>query len=284
MVAPGTVIRCTFCGAERRAGAAPPPVQPWGAPRAGVQFPQGAPVKVSPLLFVLPFGLVLFGVGFSLLMAHRAQRVATAAGGLAGVMPGEHVLQMSELATSPSGRGWELVDAPGMVGTLDAFDVIANMPWAVTIARAWAPDARLHRVDFGRTEKSGQVNLRTIPDATSGYRFVSPLRVAEYENSTALVDSKIVTELMIQVDKDGVKVLKSSSNEYSGEDLPNLAPPVCTLGQALAAIEKAGKLPPRPVYSGYLIEVSPKRTAYYINTLTGSPNIPTVNASSCKLD
>ena len=294
VVPPGSVLRCAFCGTEQRVGNAPR-LQQWGAPPPPVGFPQGTPVKVSPLLYVLPFGLMLFGIGFSLLMSRRAQDQAEAASveavsqagmaaGATGGKPGKHVLEVSELATAQF-QGWERLNAPGMVGTLDAFDVIANIPWAVKIAQAWVGDARLHRVDYGRVEKSGQVNLRTIPDATSGYRFVSPSRSKEYLNSAALVDPKTVTEFEIQLDKDGVKVIELSSKPFNDEVDPAVAPPACTLGQALAALDKAGKLPARPVYSGYLVGTfDKKRQLYYVNTLTGSPNIPMVNALSCKVE
>lgn len=272
-----------------------PRVQAWGAPPPQVGFPQGTPVKVSPLLYVLPFGLMLFGVGFSLLMSRRAQDQADAAAakvvsqsgttaGGTGAGPGKHVLELSELSTAEF-QGWEPLNAPGMVGTLDAFDVIANIPWAVKIAQAWVGDARLNRVDYGRVEKSGQVNLRTIPDATSGYRFISPSRSKEYLNSAALVDPKTVTEFEIQLDKDGIKLLELSSKPMHDEVEPAVLPPACTLGQALAALEKAGKLPARPVFSGYLVNTyDGKRSLYYVTTLTGSPNIPLVNATSCKVE
>ncbi len=293
VVPPGSVLRCAFCGIEQRVGTAPR-LQQWGPPPPQVGFPQGTPVKVSPLLYVLPFGLMLVGVGFSLLMSRRAQDQAEAASveavsqagmaaGATGATPAKHVLELSDLSTARF-QGWEPLNAPGMVGTLDAFDVIANIPWAVRVAQSWVSDARLDRVDFGRVEKSGQVNLRTIPDANSGYRFVSPSRSKEYLNSAALVDPKTITEFEIQVDKDGVKVIELSSKPMHDEVDPAVAPPACTLGQALAALDKAGKLPARPVYTGYLIASDAKRTLYFVNTLTGSPSIPIVNAATCKVE
>ena len=171
-----------------------------------------------------------------------------------------------------------------MSSTLDAFDAIANIPWAANLGRHWVSDARITRVDFDRVDSNGIVAMRGIPDAKVTYRYASPSRDKAWLESTALTEPTIETELMIAVTKDGVQAIKYASKPTSDKPDPEIKPPTCTLSQAFAALDKAKQLPARPVYNVYLIDNGSKAPAYYISTLTGSPAIPWIESGRCKLN
>lgn len=309
--APGTVQRCEFCGAESRVpGPAPVPIVPFGGGMPMVHPPPQSPaVKVSPLYYALPmvftFGLVGFGIYSSMRAQEQAQKraeqaqqaamqqasdglsqaknaagAAAAAGGQTA--PRGKVYSLDELATATF-VGWAPLNAPGLVGTLDAFDAIANMPWAANVGRRWVSDARITRVDFDRVDQNGIVAMRGIPDAKVTYRYVSPSRGKAWLESTALTEPTIETQLEIAVTKDGVQAIKFASKPISDKPDPEIKPPTCTLSQAFAALDKAKQLPVRPVYDVYLIDNGQKAPAYYFSTLTGSPAIPWVESGRCKL-
>jgi hypothetical protein len=80
-----------------------------------------------------------------------------------------------------SERGYRQVDAPAPPGGWTAFDPITSVPWASEIARAWAPDARLTRIDLGVVASDGTADL-TSDKHDVGYRFSSPSRIAQYEH------------------------------------------------------------------------------------------------------
>lgn len=82
-------------------------------------------------------------------------------------------LPPAELA-SYTGGGWKVVDAPPPPGGFASFEPAAALPWAMDIAKAWASDAELTRIDVGRVAATGVCDLGG--ESTSGYRFTSPAR------------------------------------------------------------------------------------------------------------
>jgi hypothetical protein len=67
-----------------------------------------------------------------------------------------------------------VIDAPGMVGDLQTFDVDANYDWASSIATAWSPDAKLWFVRVGHPSMDGTVDLSAKGLGSLYYQFNSP--------------------------------------------------------------------------------------------------------------
>ena len=65
-------------------------------------------------------------------------------------------------------------------GEWNAFDPVANLEWASTLAHNWAADASSARIDLTRVSAAGTLDLATGADDVAGYRFVSPARIEEW--------------------------------------------------------------------------------------------------------
>jgi hypothetical protein len=192
-------------------------------------------------------------------------------------------LTLANLATTPF-DGQEPIDAPGMVGTLDEFDLVANIEWAKTIARAWTEDAQLHRLAVQRVERDGLVNLRTTPEAQVWYRFISPKRIKECEDSASATAPHVNYELFVFVTAKGPMVQKISgdgSGEKGTRTFSSL--PACPLTQALKALDKANKLPAKPYYNADFYDFG-GRPSWKLDTVSGTDRIPSVEGMRCTID
>ena len=79
--APGMTLRCEFCGVQTRIPQAPIPMVPFGGGQPPIYpVPQGympgAPVKMSPVYYIVPFAFTLGIAGFGIFMSAHAQREA----------------------------------------------------------------------------------------------------------------------------------------------------------------------------------------------------------------
>jgi hypothetical protein len=211
----------------------------------------------------------------------QAEEAIAKANGLGA--DGKPSLTLATLATTPF-DGRMPLEAPGMVGTLEAFDLVANIEWARSISRAWTEDAELHRLEVQRVSADGTVNLRTVPEASVMYRFLSPKRVKEYLESASLTVPKVNYELFVFVDAKGVWVQKISGDASSERDTKTFQSlPACTLARAFAALEAAHKLPARPVYNAdfYVYDTN---ASWKLDTITGQPRIPSVRGKACTVE
>jgi len=268
----GSSDRCSFCGAET--------YEP-GSLHTALTTRAGLMSWSTPV--------ILIAIAVGLMAAARGlwdSSSSTPAPAVAAVATADKPkLTLAGLATTPLNR-WQQLDAPGMIGRYESFDVVANLEWARSIAAAWKPDASLYRVEVSRVAKDGTANLVATPDASAQYRFTSPKCIADYKNSTALVDPKSQCDLFLNIkSRDNAVLLEvttsSSSVEHALED------PVCTLAKAFAALEAADKLPPRPVYDvdmhTWSVDVQGKlHPAWIFSTvIPGQAHIPTVDPTSC---
>lgn len=191
------------------------------------------------------------------------------------------------LATTPV-QGWQELDAPGMVGRYESFDVVANISWARGIAAAWKPDAVLYRLSASRVAKDGTANLVMTPDASAEYRFSSPKCVTDYKKSTALIDPRSECDLflMIKSRDHEVRVEVTTASAPGGEQSLE-GEPSCSLAAAFAALDAAGKLPARPVYDVDLhtwsVDLEGRRHPAWIfsTIISGQAHIPVVDPTSC---
>jgi hypothetical protein len=271
--APGAAASCPYCHASLHTDAAsayrlPSGPQPSAAPsRFGVFGLVGALTALPAII-----GLVV-GVG-AMVPAFRH--------GISGAV------KVGTLGNSPF-EGWTAIDAPGMVGTFESFDAVANLGWAHGLARSWKPDAALFRIDTDRVASSGKVDIVNTPDGSVEYRFTSPACVAAYKGSTAVADPQSKCELDVKIELyEGKPVVRAlaSSMMISDTERP-IKDPACSLARSFAALKAANALLDRPVYNAAIYDFSfpgetqesPRWT--FSTVIHGQGEIPNVDATSC---
>ena len=134
--------------------------------------------------------------------------------------PAERLLPPADLATLTT-FGWYPLDVPPPPGGFDAFEPVAALPWAMDIARAWASDAVLTRIDIGRVDTTGVVTLSG--ETTSGYRFSSPGRQQRWKQETD-AGSKSQTRVGLMVQLQGTTVRALTEEGRNSSDRPAPAP------------------------------------------------------------
>jgi hypothetical protein len=254
-VAPGQIERCTFCGLLERQPPAPTPVAQAPAwppiPFEGAPVPP-PPRSAAPVVVVgAAIALVVILAVFLLLGLHPKQPSSSASlsSGIPA-MPGPVTqapkptvtapssLTLATLSTLSSSSG-VLLEAPGMVGPLSPFDVVANYDWVTTIGSAWKPDAVLYRLEVSQIARDGTVNL-----GTGAYGFV-----VSYQFVAPSCRCQLYVDLEAAGDTPHVKVRTMAA---SGDD-PAIKKPTCTLQKAFAALAKAGMPHITPTYSAVML-------------------------------
>ncbi len=291
---PGSIVRCEFCGVDEQI---PLPVSQFGGGGA-YQHPQIVVARPSAAAMVIPFAIVgvvmAMGVGFGVYNSMRMQQAAsevTISQNIAEMerqQPTAPKVTLANIATIPT-QGWETLDAPGMVGTLDAFDVVANYSWAQKVGLAWKPDAAIMRIDVDRVGRDGLVNLKATPDASVEYRIFSPKCRKDYEDTTATVDPHFQCELDIQIkNESGVivpTVLKTGDQLFTLKYDKEMKSPVCTLQQVMQKLDKAKKLPQKPVFNAWADQMDDGSSRWVIDQIiSGQDTIGYVNGTTCALE
>jgi len=231
----------------------------------------------------LTIGLVVLAIAAAttaggLYVAYRAaQTTATfVADTTASVRPPtgsrDRRLPLVELAAL-SEFGWKFIDAPAPPGGFAAFDPVAAVPWAMDIARAWAPDAMLTRIDVGDVSATGVVDL--TGDAPSGYRFRSPARRQRWTQETdSGSKSTTASGLTLQLHDGAVRAIVDADRR----DEPTTPAPVSLALPALLERARRGRgFSDRPFYAGYMIHLPREGWAWYFRAPSGD-SFPRVRA------
>jgi hypothetical protein len=181
--------------------------------------------------------------------------------------PPDRALAPAALATITQ-FGWNALDVPAPPGGFDAFEPVAALPWAMDIAQAWASDAVLTRIDVGRVDTTGVVNLSG--EITSGYRFASPARQQRWKQETdAGSKSQTRSGMMLQIQGTTVRALLEEGR--NAIDRPAPAPAnVLPLPEVLArAKARRNGVADRPYYSGYMIHLPREGWVWYFSAPSG---------------
>ena len=217
--------------------------------------------------------LVLLGVGGAALgvwvALHRAfpQQIPG--------LPARPALTVANLAGLIAG-GRQKVEVAPPAGGYAALDPVTALPWASEIARRWAADARLERIDAARIGPRGLVDAARDPEAEVVYRFVSPSRVEAYfKEADVRSGVRAQSEMWVVVARGGAFVQALSSPPSSQRTLPP-APKVLSLADTLARARS--RIPDRPFYKGYLIH-STEGWVWYLSTLSGRESLPRIRAA-----
>ena len=183
----------------------------------------------------------------------------------------------SALATMDGG-GWREVEATLPADGWAAFDPIANLRWALALAREWQADARLTRIDVTRATPAGLVDLTATAEDTVGYRFVSPSKVEEWGRiADRESNARVPYELMLRIAQRKTAAHITTGRPPSGS-LPPASVDSRRLGDLLATAKRGRGFIEYPLYSGYLIHNDREGWVWYFQSLSRRESLPRVRA------
>ena len=274
--APGSaVVTCRFCGLAHDSVTAFPSSHAAavviGTPRPARRANRAVLVIVLIVVAAIAVGALVPAI-FGVWVAKSAlERVAPATA--ARVEEPTRAMPPVELAALTKGGGWKVLATDPPAGGFADFDPVASLPWALAIARAWASEAVVTRVDIGRVSATGAVDLSG--EHSSGYRFASPGRHQQWITETDAGGRPVTaTGLMLQITGTEVRALPHE------ERVEPVAPPPVSLPLA-EILERARRNPAfadKPYYAGYLIHLRREGWVWYFRGLGTSSGFPRVRA------
>lgn len=274
-VGDGGTITCSFCGTVNEVSAPAP--QPIVIKVDAVRPVMRAGAAVAVVIGVVVSFMVI-GAGAIIYQTVRPASSALTALSKEALRAREltRPLTLTELPTLKE-RGHRAVNAPPPPGGWTGFDAVASLPWANDIARAWAPDARLTRIDLGLIAGDGTADLTGDRQDTIGYRFVSPSRIAEWSKiADRDADAAAAYELFIRLGRGQVVVYV-----HSGRPPDEPPPPALDslpLRELLTQARQNKRFPTHPAYTGFLIHNDRSGWIWYLQSLSRRENIPRVRA------
>jgi hypothetical protein len=275
-----TSVACEFCGAVNE-----PTIMQRGVHRVHVVLDasMGRTVrragKAGAVVSAIVGLITLAGVGAGLfglwtgLHAAFPQQVPR--------LPGVKALTPAKLADLLPVRGRQVVEVAAPAGGYALFDPVAQIPWAVAIARGWANDARLERIDVTGLAPHGLVDASRGSEGEVMYRFLSPARIEEYwKQADVRTDVRAQVEMWVIAKGGGALVQTLTSPPSRGATVPG-APTALPMPDLL---ERArARLPPRPSYKGYMIFSGGEGWVWYLSTLSGRESIPRIRAADGRM-
>jgi hypothetical protein len=265
------VVTCRFCGLAHDAAVSaihlgPTPHQ--------VRVGSRAVWVITIAVIVIIGASALVPALLSLRLARDAVSVATTLPSLPGSRPDPRTpIAPAELAGLTQGGGWKVLDVAPPPGGYADFDPVAAIPWAMDIARQWAGDAALIRVDVGRVAATGAVDL--AGEQGSGYRFVSPGRRERWITETdAGSRSLTATGLMLDLKGTAVRALPHDERRETAPPAPASLP----LDALLERARRGRGFEDKPYYTGYLIHLPREGWVWYFRPISGTGSYPRVRA------
>jgi hypothetical protein len=266
-------IVCAFCGLRHD-------INDLAAAGMPVVVSVGAPIRrVNRLVVGLLIAFVAVPVAVGTFVTYRAANVVNTrvleqtVAVRARQQQAQQGLALSDLATLTE-FAWKTVDVPAPPEGYAVFQPVAALPWAMTIARAWASDAVLTRIDVGRVSSTGVVDLSG--ERTSGYRFRSPGRAARWKQETDAGSRSLTrTSLMLELRGETVRAIVDDTDR-DAQSTP--APKSLPLVEILARARKSRSFGDYPFYGGYMIHLPREGWVWYLSPPSGS-SLPRVRAS-----
>lgn len=266
-------IVCTFCGLRHDLNDLAGLGQDTVPVTIAIDLGQRAN-KASPWLIGIVALLVIVPTAIGVYVASRAVDTATSVVRVptSRVPERPRLLPLADLANLTESR-WIAVDAPPLPGGVDGFEPVAALPWATAIAKAWAADAQLTRIDLGRADTNGRVDLSG--EDVSGYRFRSPAREQRWkQESDAGAKSKTPTAMLLQIKGGAVQVLL----DVDIRNEPAAPVPVSLpLPELLTRAKTRKGFADRPFYRGYMIHLPREGWVWYFSAPSGD-SFPRVRA------
>lgn len=272
-------VTCRFCGMVHDPAIARPP---------GVRIdltssrPRRSAGKLVGILIVVAIILTLVPVVMVVFIAWRAETVISDALTTAGpaVAARTAALTASDLKR-PIPSGPQVIDVAAPAAGFGATDAVTLLPWALTIAQNWQPDARLRRIDAARVRPDGTLNLVDDADAEVRYRFESPGQIDELRRQADVsASAEVTTEFWVSVKrgKANVQAISRDVRMLNSRDL-TLPPHPKVLSSTALWARLAGRAGfDAPFMSGYLIHLDEEGWVWYLSSMSGQ-NHPRVRAT-----
>lgn len=185
-------------------------------------------------------------------------------------------IPIETLATIEPGTRW-IIDAPAPPGGWATFDAVARLDWARGLARRWAGDARLERLEAGPIAPNGTVDLSGGVESSVRYRFLSPARMASWK-AEADLKPNVEADYALSFDLIGGTVMAIVQR---GRPLYEVVPPdedLLSVADLLARARAKPGFPDRPFYSGHVTYLEPEGWLWSLQTLSGTDRVPMVRA------
>ena len=273
-------ITCSFCGIvnDLAPSAAPQPFVV-NVDIGDVGKVASSVSRTITWIVLLSVAAVLIGVGVVLFVALRPARdaIQTATGQAKRIAARQQTIEPRELETAGE-SGWREVKAAAPVGEWNGFDPVANLEWATALARGWAPDARLTRIDLTRVSAAGTLDLAAGADDVAGYRFVSPAKVEEWNRiADTQASARVGYELMIKAAQRKVTAYLNRGRP-SSRDLPPPQVDALRLGEAIMAAKRGRGFVEYPFYNAYMVYLEREGWVWYLQSLSQREALPRVRA------
>lgn len=177
-------------------------------------------------------------------------------------------------------RGWlelRLAPPPTPYG---GFEPVACLPWALSVAQAWAADAGLERIDVKRLRSDGRVNVQDDQEAEVMYRFLSPAQIREYGRQAELSSrASVAYGFFLKLEKGKATALIRDGKPHPDDKVLD-HPKALPLPRLLQVATATGRFPEKPFYAGYLIRLREEGWVWYLNSLSGRDSLPRLSAET----
>jgi hypothetical protein len=279
-----TVVTCPFCGTASRIGATGSVVVVRG----------GAGVAGALVVFVaLGIGgaVLVIGVVLAIFAAGGPQQPtftpppsppAVVAAPVEPPRPVEPPKITAATIATIDHSNWFDVDSTGMPGGFATVDPATVAPWLDGLARAWATDARLQRVDLTGVRADGTLDLRERDDWRADFRYFSPARRESHAKLAEVSETPFYTEIRFWIAEGEVRGILDTVGRFDDEAAKATAiVPSCPLPKVFAAW--AADMPKRPFYDTSL-RWRESRNAGWRWELDGdgTSKLPGVDGVSCE--
>ncbi len=241
------VVDCSYCGTTNQVRGFANRIRVKLAAGAGAG---AAGAGAGRTLGLLVAGLGL-GIGIVVFIAARDEPGPTSPASpiidLSGLPEGKPDAGVAPSALGSSRYpGWIPVAADPAVGGYERFDPVANLPWALGIARAWQADVQLGSIYLDGARTEGVLDLRSNGDWDVDYRFFSPSLRAEAERKAEVSEEEVRSEIRVMVSEGEVTALISKRFSLRGESPPAYQPR-CGFGEVMEQAVSGG-IATRPTY------------------------------------
>jgi len=269
----GEPYRCPFCGLLHDAAAPSPGVHVQVGPApTKARVPRWLIVLLAITLLVtlLPgvIAALFVWLASSAITSSTASRSPGAASTVASTLrPGAAARTTANLSDLPVGfHTLEASPPPGSLGTLDAVQAV---PWALAIAQAWAPDARLVRIDVERLRPDGTINVLDDRDATLTYRFLSPARTdALKQQGRVQADAQAVTGFWVRLKGGAMQVFGDRNRAATlRNETPPPHPEAMAVSDLFARRAVRALATELPFLQGYMIHLDREGWVWYFTSL-----------------
>lgn len=275
--------KCRFCGVVNdfaAGGAAPITIAIDPADAARVVRRAGG---VAAMVVFVPVAIALAAAGFGLYMSIRTVSPAAESASVSTALSTAARAVRRSVAPADLAKtgnsGWQTLDVVPPSSGWATFEPVGDLNWAMAIAKAWRPDARLTRIDLSRLTPQGTVNLAGSADDSAGYRFESPSQREEWIRSARQGEAKPRAgyELMLKLSQQAVTSLATQGTPLTREQPPPPAD-ILPLVQLMPIARRKPAFAEPSFFDGYMIYNEREGWVWYLTGRGFDESLPRLRA------